>query len=95
MVFQDIILDQNLEPQITSGDFTVDVSEWQHIEHIMRASPGHYREYPLCGASVHEMKNGPINGVVRAGVRRQLIADGYQVNRLIMSENEFSIDVTR
>ena len=40
---QDILLDSNNDLQLYNGDFVIDNSDQQHVEHIVHAQKGEYR----------------------------------------------------
>ena len=44
---KDILFNEDLE--VLNGDFSIQESDQQHINHIMRANKGHYYQFPLIG----------------------------------------------
>ena len=49
---QDILLDSNNDLQLYNGDFVIDNSDQQHVEHIVHAQKGEYKNYPITGFGV-------------------------------------------
>jgi hypothetical protein len=92
---QDILLDENLDPIIKNGDFVIGPSDDQHIELILRAAPGHFKQFPLLGANVTSMVNGIIDGNYRKLIRLQLQSDGYKVNEVSYINDKLNIDAER
>jgi len=68
--------------QVRGGDFVAGPSDDQHIQHLMLASPGHYRERPEVGMGLLEFANAPLSAPetnrLRKVIRLTLEADGYQ-----------------
>ena len=82
---------------ITGGDISVGKSDQQHVEHIMRASIGHYRQWPLIGVNIKTYQNGPFNAVtLKQNIERNLVSDNYSVRQVLISASgEISIDAER
>jgi hypothetical protein len=91
----DILLDDDGDLLIVNDDFRIGLSDEQHIEDILISYPGEYKQSPLCGVNIRRAINGSIDGVVRRDVRLNLEADGYQVNNIVFTESELSIDAKR
>ena len=43
------------------SDFIIGYSDDQHVEHIIKANPGQYYQYPEIGYGVYKHLNGTIN----------------------------------
>lgn len=78
---RDILLDSG-ELRVERGDLVLGESTAQHIEHILLAQKGEYKQSPLTGIGILNYLNAPINGVMRLKLEReirlQLEADGAQ-----------------
>lgn len=63
-----------------NGDFNVDYSDEQHIEHVAMSAPGHYKQHPLIGVDILQWINAPMSPQIAADLQReislQLEADG-------------------
>jgi len=65
-----------------TGDIVIGPSDNQHIEDILSAAPGDYKEFPQVGAAVFTLLKGKgspqkVEGIIKL----QLESDGYQVGR--------------
>lgn len=87
---KDIMFDSDLV--FESGDFKVDDSAEQHIQHILTAAPGHYKQYPLIGADVTKMLNGPVGLSEKIKIKTALNADGFTVKNIIFNQEGIQID---
>ena len=82
---------------ILNGDISVGKSDQQHVEHIMRASVGHYRQWPLIGVDIKSYQNGPFSPVaLKQNIQRNLVSDNYNVRQVVVSTSgEVSINAER
>lgn len=65
-----------------TGDFRIGASDNQHIQDILEAFPGWYKEFPAVGAGIPILLKGKLNPqIVEATIKQQLEADGYQLQR--------------
>ncbi|MBX7241872.1 MAG: hypothetical protein K1X92_08990 [Bacteroidia bacterium] len=82
---QDIRTD-NGELVIANGDFLLTDSDNTHIESILMAEKGHYRQHPLCGVGVKSFQSAPLAQSVLALLRKriemQLKLDGYAITKI-------------
>ena len=81
MARQDIIMedvDSKHDLKISNGDFSIGVSDTQHVRHILEASQGQYKQYPLIGVDVRSMLNSNMNQSTKRVIGLQLNADGYR-----------------
>ena len=62
-----------------NGDFKVDFSDYQHVEHILSAAKGDYLMHPITGYNANRLINGIFDGSERRELAIQLLADGYPV----------------
>lgn len=73
-----------------NGDFVVAASDLQHVEHILIAHPGHYKNAPWVGIGIEDYLNAPTSGMARQRLEReiklQLEADGAK-NTIINLDN--------
>ncbi|QSS96582.1 hypothetical protein [Psychroflexus sp. ALD_RP9] len=79
----DILLDEANELKIQNGDFVIGVADLQHVNHIIEAHPGEYKEFPQVGFGVRSyLKSNTTKTAFKRNLRVQLNFDGY-VNPLI------------
>lgn len=55
----DFIVDEDGDLAIEDGDFVVDESDTQHIEDILFAAPGEFKQTPILGFDINRFKNAP------------------------------------
>ena len=88
----DILLDEDLDLAIESGDFVVNDAEEQHQQLILLASPGSFRESPLTGVNILSYLKASFTQVqtdqLRQNIRLQLQYDGY--SNSVVEINSFS-----
>lgn len=75
---KDILVDDNNDLLIENGDFVVGDSDIQHIDHIITAQPGEYKETPQIGLGViNYLKSNTTKTKFKRDLRVQLNFDGY------------------
>lgn len=73
---------------IVDGDLKIIESDQQHIEHILRANPGHFYQHPTLGIGVDDNKLGSINPqVLKQQIQQNLEADNYRINKIEILTN--------
>lgn len=94
-IYTDIITDENGDIQIVNGDIKIGESDSQHIEHIMIAGKGQFRQFPLIGVGIQNMINGtPNRQLLRQTIQLQLESDGYNVRAITISPtNALNINI--
>ena len=93
MTRADILVDEDNDLRIVSGDFTVGESQVQHIAHIVEANQGAYKQNPLVGVGIRRMLNGTITGIERRTVKLQLLADGIEAKSVEFADGKLSIEL--
>ena len=89
MIAQDILLDDDADLLIQDGDFVIGASDWQHINDILLAAPGHFKEFPLFGCNLWAYLNGNIpKQQIINNITVQLKSDGYAVNGIGFTYDE-------
>jgi hypothetical protein len=75
---KDIILIDDIE--VENGDLKVSYSDDQHIEHMLRANPGQYYQYPDVGYGIYTRLNGKIDPQTeRKLIKKSLENDNYTI----------------
>lgn len=81
MIAKDLMTNSTGELLIVDGDFVLGESDIQHIDHILRASQGDYKESPLIGFGVDQYEHATVSAVELAkykkGIQIQLEYDGF------------------
>lgn len=82
MANSDYLLDDNGDLLITNGDFTVGLSDNQHIQDIIQCFQGEWKQFPLIGAAILTSLNTqrPQDAINR--IKTQLQAGKYQIDLL-------------
>lgn len=81
---KDIALDIEGDLLIQNGDFVIADSDEQHIQDIIQANKGDFREAPLLGGEIDAYRNAP-GARLRAfevHLRKILTLDHFEVNTL-------------
>lgn len=92
----DMLLDNDNDLRVENGDLVIGESEAQHIDHLLVANKGEYKQHPLTGAGLPTMlKSGNRKGGIHREVKLQMEADGYGVKTLKVDWPEINIDAVR
>jgi hypothetical protein len=84
---QDFIFTDDLV--IQNGDFLVDESDTMHIEHILKADKGQFRQWPLIGVGALRLKGASVDRVaISQAIRVQLMADNFLVKSVKVSSGD-------
>lgn len=94
----DILFDGDIS--IEDGDLAIGASDQQHIEHIFRAVPGQFYQWPTLGVGIGRYEHGPINKAkIEQDIRKQLQSDNYRVDAVeidgSVDELLTTVDATR
>jgi len=94
-MYKDFITDSDGDITIQNGDILVGNSDSQHVEHIVIADKGHYRQHPLLGVGLLRYMNGNINPVaLEQEIQMNLESDNYIVNEIQIDPNDLAqIDI--
>lgn len=89
MISRDIkIRESDMDLEIRDGDFVIDDSDGRHIEHILIAHKGEWRQAPLLGIGLSSYLGGPNDTITRNSLeqktRLNLEFDGYKVKFIDM-----------
>jgi len=94
--YKDIITDSDGDLIIDSGDLKFDESDSQHVEHILTADKGHFRQFPLVGVGIKRMTNGEFNSQeIKQTIKLQLESDNYFVKNISVDNGQINIDAER
>lgn len=89
----DILLDENFNPIITNGDFTVGESTYQHQKMLLFADKGQFKAEPLVGVGSRRFLETSKQDDFAREIREQFSADGMILKTLQIKENlEINID---
>ncbi|CAB4128048.1 hypothetical protein UFOVP105_14 [uncultured Caudovirales phage] len=95
-IFKDIITDNDFDLSIVNGDISVLESDSQHIDHIITADKGHFRQFPLVGVGIVNFLNSSTEEQeIRQSIKLQLEADGFSVKQIKISASNIEIDAER
>lgn len=84
---KDFLLENNVLV-IRGNDLVIATSDQQHIQDILNAFAGWYREFPLIGAGASSYINAPANKIAEfeAIAKVQLRGDGYTETKIIVNQ---------
>jgi hypothetical protein len=95
-IFKDIITDNDSDLNISNGDLLISESDSQHIDHILTANKGHFKQNPLIGAGIIEfINNSASEQEIRQRIKLQLESDGFSVRQIKISSGNIEIDAER
>lgn len=95
MISTDLLLDEAGDLLEVDGDFVEGESDMQHIEDILDAYPGEYRNAPLLGVYLQRGINGLIDGSIRRDININLQSDNYKVKKIEITQENLNIDAER
>lgn len=88
----DIILEDN-DLKAKDGDFVVDESKAQHIEHIMMVQKGQFYQYPLLGVGIKSKIKGDAEGIKRE-ILKQLKSDSIEIDKIDIKFEQEELKIT-
>lgn len=89
----DILLDEDFNPIITNGDFTIGESTYQHQKMLLFAEKGQFKADPLVGVGSRRFLENSKQDDFAREIRQQFYADGMTVKKIQINENlEINID---
>lgn len=81
---KDILINDDIA--FKNGDLVVGESDAQHIEHILRAKPGHFYQFPTLGVGVvDEIKGSISKQALRQKIKQNLESDNFRINKIEVS----------
>lgn len=100
IVVKDIELTEDNDLLIINGDFSARKSDEMHVEHIMVADKGQYRQSPMIGLGLAKYVNAKFDGILKNKIRRllsvMLESDGLSIKKLVIdSLSNIQITVQR
>ena len=80
----DIVFKEDIE--FENGDYKIAESDGQHIEHILKANPGQFYQFPTLGAGVNSLQNSNISKLdLEQLIREHLLKDNFRINSIIIT----------
>lgn len=89
----DFLYDDDGDIAFANGDFVIDESTAQHIEDIMMAAPGHYRQWPLIGGSLFTINKGSFTAERERALKVALQYDGLKVAKITFDPTTDKLEV--
>jgi phage baseplate assembly protein W len=95
---KDLLMIEN-DLLIKDGDYVVGESTQQHIEHILLARPGEYKNVPWIGVALEDYIQGPQTPIIEEEIKRKIRlhieSDGAKVGIIELNQfNEAKITAT-
>ncbi|MDB0602645.1 hypothetical protein PL373_16205 [Tenacibaculum maritimum] len=84
---KDLLLDENGDLSIVNGDFIIGNSSEQSVEQLLISKAGEWKEHPQIGCDIQKSMNGLINRFLERNIRVQLEADGFNIEKLKVTES--------
>jgi hypothetical protein len=90
----DIALDNDLDLIIENGDFRIAESTIQHINLLLKTSPGDWKHAPTLGAALAAWlkEDNLLSSGLQNKVQSTLEADGLKVKKLSIEANQLAIE---
>lgn len=92
---KDILTDENRDFLTKNGDFVIDYSDEQHIEDVIVAEKGWYKETPILGVGIMRYLKGPKTLIERMRLEKdidlQLQIDG--ATNIILNNTDEQLNV--
>ena len=89
----DILLDENFNPIITNGDFTIGESTYQHQKMLLFADKGQFKADPLVGVGSRRFLETSNHNDFAREIRQEFMADGMIIQSLKITEDlQINID---
>lgn len=89
----DLLLDEDNDLTIDSGDFVIDDDTQQRVELFLRAQQGHFKQFPLAGCGLPTMIAGALTPALKRQIQLQLESDGLKVGNIRQSNENLQIDL--
>jgi hypothetical protein len=89
---KDLMLGSNFDLDIQDGDFVVQEDLEQRAKLILATSQGHWKQWPLLGASLQSSLNGPFTQTELRAVRLSLEVDQIAVSGISYDGSNLNID---
>lgn len=87
MKVYDVLVGDDLDLEFVQGDFSIDESTAQHVNHILLATKGDYRAHPLLGADITRLVSEDKSpNLVQQDVQEELERDGMRVQAVRFGE---------
>ena len=95
---EDILINDDIA--FKNGDLLVGESDAQHIEHIFKAKPGQFYQFPTLGIGIEDGIKGGINKQAdRQNIKQNLESDNYRINKIEITgdidDKRISVDAIR
>lgn len=92
---KDILLDENSDLQIITGDFVSGDSDGQNQELLLSTDKGEWKENPKVGVGLFAFLNDENPNALLREIREQFTSDGMTINELkILPQNKIGIDAS-
>lgn len=92
-----MVKDILINKPILNGDWNIDFSDDQHLEHILLSHLGDFKNAPWIGVGITDFLNAPITGTVRQTIEREIklhiTADGGKATNIIVDNQLSNIQI--
>lgn len=88
----DIITEDN-DLKIANGDFVVEESKAQHIEHILMVHKGQFYQYPLLGVGIKSKIKGDGEDI-KGEIIKQLKSDNIEIDKISIEFEQEELKIT-
>ena len=78
----DILCGDDSDLSVVNGDFLTGISDEQHVEDLLLAEKGHYKQFPFSGIAIVNHLHAPMSLTDRDNIKREILlqleADGIK-----------------
>jgi len=93
MEAKDILTGSDNDCIILNGDFHVGESDVQHVNDIISAMPGYYKQFPFLGVGIDLYLNSSgKEQQLENSIRLNMQSDGYDVSEVTVQSDNNTID---
>ncbi|MGN7787424.1 hypothetical protein ACTJIJ_23020 [Niabella sp. 22666] len=89
---RDLLYGEDGDLIIENNDLVIGLSDYQHVELLLKCEAGEFKESPLVGVGINKYINGKMDGQLYRLINLQLEADGFKTLSVEMKGEQISID---
>jgi hypothetical protein len=87
----DILIGTDADLAIQDGDFSVGISDAQHVQHLVEIPAGAWKQSPLTGFGEAKLIAGVFGNEQKRAIQLQLQADGYRATDIALTSSGINI----
>ena len=68
----DVMLDDNGDLDLSTGDFRINNNDLGHIESIILSQKGEWKQFPMIGVAMANYLNAPLSSEIRVAIEKEI-----------------------